>query len=171
MHPVPGDRRALGRFVHRQFRPDRPDRLWVQDVTQHRHQARSAGHGFAERMTTPATPSKRAARKAAPTPKPAAKSSAKLVVVPEPATKTSKRATKSVAVETKPERVNDAASPSAAELIVKHEEMLAAIDAFESLVIVEVTAGVSPTAIGKLIGLGNSSVRRICMRRSPGLVK
>ena len=31
----PGDRRADD-LVHRQFRPDVPDRLWVQDITQHR---------------------------------------------------------------------------------------------------------------------------------------
>jgi hypothetical protein len=49
--------------------------------------------------------------------------------------------------------------------------MLDAVETFEAHVVDLIKAGASPTKIGKIVGIGNSSIRRIAMRRSPGLVK
>jgi hypothetical protein len=57
------------------------------------------------------------------------------------------------------------------ELVQLNAAALAAVEAFEARVVELITLGVSPTTIGKAIDRGNSSVRRIAMRRAPGLVK
>lgn len=98
------------------------------------------------------------------TAKPAAKSTTKTTSA-KPAAKSTKSAAKPAAVETTttttPKFVE---TPEAAELLVLFDARNAAVAAFETFVCEQITSGVSPTHIGKTIGLGNSAVRRIAMR-------
>ena len=148
--------------------------------------------------TTPATKPTRS-RKAAPTAdvvetpaaKPArkpraSKSSAQLAVVPEPVVETpvAKRARKNLeapgvapAVDTlvaepKPEpKPSFAATVEATELLVLHDAVTAATEAFEAQLITLIEAGVSPSALSKTTGIATLTIRRIAKRRQPGLVK
>jgi hypothetical protein len=127
--------------------------------------------------TTPAT-TKPAARKAAPKTSARKRSGAKLAIVETPA----------AAAKPARKRAATAESPATGELIVEahplvgasitieqvdqlataHELANATTAAFETLVCELLRAGASPSHIGQVGGLGNSSIRRIGWRYGIG---
>ena len=114
--------------------------------------------------TKPAAPAKAAAKPAAKT-----KSAAKPVdeVAAKRASKTS--AAKSETPDAAAKRAAKSATPkldeqNADHLAQLHGQMTNAVTAYEALVCALLVEGISPTAIGKAVGAGNSVIRRIGMR-------
>jgi hypothetical protein len=116
-------------------------------------------------MTTSATPKKRAARKAAP------KTTAKVIELPA---KRSRKATAKApvtgesVVETHPLVGASITIEQVDQLGQLHELASAATEAFETYVVELLTAGASPSHVGKAVGMGNSSIRRIGWRHGWG---
>jgi len=119
-------------------------------------------------MTTPATKPTRSKPTAksttSTTKKTAAKPAAKT-------TKTTKTTTKPAAAVVEPTKTTTLDEASAAALVKSFAALNAARESFDDLVEHYLRNGVSPTHIGKPIGLGNSSVRRIAFRRNVEGVK
>jgi hypothetical protein len=113
-------------------------------------------------MATNNTPTKTAARKAAPKPTPQAAKHA----AAKAKAQTSKTTAKTATVEAKAPKVLDAQTVKA--LKAKQAKMLDAIDAFEQAIADELRAGSSPTHVGAAVELASSSIRRIGWRLGVG---
>jgi len=129
--------------------------------------------GSFQRMTNPATKPTRSKPTAkstkSTTPKPAAKTATKTTAA-KPAAKSTKSTTKSAAakpVETSEITKTTKLSEADEQCIVDaYAALNAARSKFDDLVEHYLRNGVSPSHVGKPIGLGNSSIRRIAFRRN-----
>ena len=123
-------------------------------------------------MTNPATPTKTAARSTksttkTTTAKPAAKSTKSTTKsAAAPKTAKSTKSTKSVEPVAEVTKTTAISESDAAALVAAFDAMNAARESFRDLVEHYLRNGVSPTHVGKPIGLGNSSIRRIAFARS-----